>query len=170
MRVSEMRQTTLDNVAINQLALDDSVIWAATRFGLYSINPENEEILFHQSRAGVVDYDLNTIEVIGDEIWFAGNYGITFWNRKTDEWRSFPALELKADFRDIATTKNVIWLATDEGLLKYDRKRDYWRLYTETDGLISNNVFHIDPEDRYLWITTDKGVCKFHWKRKGRID
>jgi ligand-binding sensor domain-containing protein len=170
LRVSELRQTTLDNVAINQLAVDDSLIWAATRFGLYSIDIEDESVEFHGSRAGVIDYNLSAIEVIDDEIWFASQNGITFWNRRTDVWQSFPGLELTTQYRDIAATKKNIWFATDQGLLKYNRKRDYWRIFTEADGLINNNVFHIDPENSYLWITTATGISKFRWKRKGRID
>jgi len=170
MKVYEMSGRTLDNVSVNQLAIDDSIIWAATRFGLYSIDPYNDRIRFHGSRANVVDYDIKAVEVIGDEIWFAGPNGITYWNKKTDEWNSFPALEFKAEYRDIASTKNCVWFATNKGVLKYDRKREYWRLFTAKDGLINKDTYHIDPEDNHLWITTNHGITRFLWQRTGRID
>jgi len=168
--VHESHQTTLDNVQINQLADDGKSIWTATRFGLYQIDPLSDEIIFHGSRAVLPDYNLTALEVINEEIWIANGSGIAYWDRKTDEWHSFPGLILKAVIRDIAHTKNTVWFATDIGLLKYNRKQDYWRLFTEDDGLISNNTYHIDPDDKYLWISTEKGITSFRWRRKGRID
>ncbi len=170
MKVYELNETTLDNVAIYQLAIGKDLIWAATRYGLYSIDPENHKVRFHSSKAGVIDYNLRAIEIIGDEIWFASTNGISFWNRTSDTWTSFPALELNAHYRDIASTKNCVWFATDRGLLKYDREREYWRLFTKKDGLLSNNVFHLDPEHEYLWCTTDHGITAFLWNRDSRLD
>jgi hypothetical protein len=170
MKVYESTNTTLDHVKIRQLAWDDTLIWAATRHGLYSIDIEDDIINFHASRAASIDYDLSAIEIVDHEIWIANYYGIAHWNRKTGQWRSFPGLDFKADIRDIAVTKNVLWFATSEGLLKYDQKREYWRLFTEKDGLLSNDIFHIDPEDDRLWISTELGICSFRWKRQGRID
>ena len=93
-----------------------------------------------------------------------------YWNRKTDDWLSFPALQFSATINDIAATKSAIWFATDNGLLKYDREQNYWRLFTESDGLLDHKVYHIEIEDRYLWLSTSLGITRFRWKRKGRID
>ena len=170
MKISETFQTTLDNVFVNQLAHDGNLLWAATRFGLYSINPTTDDITFHASRAALPDYNLTAIEIIDDQIWIANKNSIAFWDRKKDQWHSFPGLILHAEIRDIAHTKNTLWFATDKGLLKYDQKKNYWRIFTEMDGLISNNTYHIDPEGKQLWISTDKGITSFRWRRKGRID
>ncbi len=172
MRVYEPRETILDHVPIYQLAVEKDIIWAATRFGLYQIDPYNQQITFFASRAGVVDFDLRTLEIVGDEVWFAGTGGISYWDRKSDEWYSFPNLDFKGIYRDILATKNTVWFATDRGLLKYNRKSEYWRLYTENDGMISSDVYHldIDPETNNIWLSTNKGITSFRWKRKGRID
>ena len=172
MRVYEPRETTLDHVPVYQLAIEDNIIWAASRFGLYRIDPFEDEITFIASRAGVVDYDLRAVEIIDNEIWSAGTGGISYWNRESDEWYSFPNLDFKGVYRDILATKNTIWFATDRGLLKYDRKKEYWRLFTEADGIISSNIYHLDmdPESNRLWMSTEDGITSFRWKRKGRID
>ena len=170
MKVYEMRETTLDNVAIYQIAVENNIIWAATRYGLYSIDPDNNKIQFHGSKANVIDYNLRAVEIIGEEIWFASSNGISYWDRGSDTWTSFPALELNAQYRDIASTKDCVWFATDRGLLKYDRPREYWRLFTRKDGLISENVYHIDPEMQYLWLSTDQGITAFLWNRENRLD
>jgi ligand-binding sensor domain-containing protein len=168
--IQESHETTLDNVRINQLAKDDSSIWAATRDGLYQIIYNTGEIYFHASRAVLSDYNLSAVEVIGDEIWIANGSGIAYWNRTKDEWHSFPGLILNARINDIDKTKNTIWFATDIGLLKYSRKQDYWRLFTEADGLIDSNTSRLEADGNYIWICTKEGVSSFRWRRKGRID
>ncbi|TFH01883.1 MAG: hypothetical protein E4H13_03645 [Calditrichales bacterium] len=155
---------------IYQLAYNDSLLWAATTFGLYSIDPGSGSIKFHTTRAAVSDYNLTAVAVVDDVVWMGGSYGVLYWDLSNDEWRSFPGLNFNAEIRDIAQTRNTIWFATNRGLLKYDRKRDYWRLFTQADGLISDNVFHVDPEGRDLWISTDKGITTFRWYRKSRLD
>jgi hypothetical protein len=171
MEIEEPYQTELDNLYISQLAEDSESIWAATRFGLYRIDPKTDQISFISSKAVLPDYDLQAIEIIDKEIWMANKHGIAFWNRETDEWHSFPALNLQAEIRDIAhTNKNTIWFATSSGLLKYDRKREYWRMYTTKDGLIDNDVYHLDPAGKEIWISTHEGISVFRWQRKGRLD
>jgi len=166
----ESHQTTLDDVQINQLAHDDTSIWIASKFGLYQIDPFSNEISFHGSRAVLPDYNLTAVEVVGKEIWVANSSGIAYWDRSSDEWHSFPGLDLNAEIRDIASTKNVIWFATNMGLLKYKRKQDYWRLFTEADGLIDNNIYHLNVDGKHIWISTATGITSFRWRRKGRID
>ena len=170
MKIGDPIESTLDNVRIYQLAYNDSLLWAATTFGLYSIDPGSGSIKFHTTRAAVSDYNLTAVAVVDDVVWMGGSYGVLYWDLSNDEWRSFPGLNFNAEIRDIAQTRNTIWFATNRGLLKYDRKRDYWRLFTQADGLISDNVFHVDPEGRDLWISTDKGITTFRWYRKSRLD
>lgn len=170
MKIYAPSQTILDNVQINQLAHDGEVLWAATRFGLYSFDPFKDDITFYSSRAVLPDYNPTAIEIVKDQIWIANKYGIAYWDRTSDQWWSFPGLIFQGEIRDIAFTKNIIWFATDQGLLRYSRDKNFWRLYDEKDGLISKNVFRLDPDGRRLWISTEKGITSFRWRRKGRID
>jgi ligand-binding sensor domain-containing protein len=162
--------TVLDNVRINQLAHDGQLLWAATRYGLYSIDTFKDAINFHSSKAVLPDYDPLAVEIVKNQIWFTNKYGIAYWDRSTDQWHSFPGLNFYGEIRDIAATKNTLWFATDLGLLRYNTERDYWRLYDERDGLINRNVYRLDPDGRRLWISTEKGITSFRWKRTGRTD
>jgi ligand-binding sensor domain-containing protein len=172
--IYELDQRTLDNYSINQLAIRGEIIWAATYGGLYSIDLSEEKINFHPSRAALPDQNLQAIEIINDKIWLANERGIAYWDLKNDKWKSFPALSLtrflsakesRIIFRDIDVTDEIIWFATNFGLLKFDQSKNYWFLYTVKDGLMSNNLFHIDPEGSYLWISTDEGLTRFLWRR-----
>jgi len=160
----------LDNVQINQLTHDGELLWAATRFGLYSIDSFNDDITFFSSRAVLPDYNPTAVEIVKDQIWIANKYGIAFWDRPSDQWRSFPELNFQGEIRDIVSTGNFLWFATNRGLLRYSPNDNFWRIYDEKDGLISKNVFRLDREGRHLWISTEKGITAFRWRRKGRID
>jgi len=170
MKIYQPSQNTLDNVQINQLTHDGELLWAATRYGLYSIDTFNDEITFYSSRAVLPDYNPTAVEIVDNQIWIANKYGIAYWDRTSDQWRSFPALNFQGEIRDIATSGKYIWFATNQGLLRYSPDENYWRIFDERDGLINKNVFRLDSQGRHLWISTEQGITSFRWKRKGRID
>ena len=148
----------------------DRKVWLATRFGLYSIDINKDEIFFHQCSITFNDQYLTALEIYKNEIWICNNYGIAYWDYKEDRWYSYPALTMKLIIRDMEATDNIFWFATDKGLLKFDRKDNYWRLFTKNDGLISNDVYHIDLEGDDIWISTDEGISLFYWNSKYRMD
>jgi ligand-binding sensor domain-containing protein len=170
MNIYRFSSDVLDNVQINQLTHDGDLLWTATRYGLYSVDPSNDKITFYSSRAVLPDYNPTAIEIVKDQIWIANKYGIAFWNRASDQWRSFPELNFQGEIKDITSTGNFLWFATNLGLLRYSLKDNFWRIYDEKDGLISKNIFHLDRDGQYLWISTEKGITAFRWRRKGRID
>jgi len=170
MEMYQPSQSTLDNVQITQLAHDGKLLWAATRYGLYSIDAFNDEIIFYSSKAVLPDYNPTALEIIENQIWTANKYGIAYWDRTSDQWHSFPALDFHGEIRDIAKTGKFIWFATNQGLLRYSPDDNYWRMFDERDGLINKNVFRLDPNRRNIWISTEKGITSFRWRRKGRID
>ena len=169
-KVYESNQTVLDHVMIHQLAYKDSLVWAATRFGLYSIDITRDKIVNYPTRAAMVDYNLTAIETSENELWMANKNGVAWWDQIKDEWHSFPDLDLRPSIRDIAFTENCVWFATDMGVLKFDRIRNYWRLFTENDGLINRDTYHLDPEKEFLWISTAAGISRFRWFSADRID
>jgi ligand-binding sensor domain-containing protein len=77
---------------------------------------------------------------------------------------------MKFIIRDIESSDDVVWFATDKGVLKYDRLENYWRIFTKEDGLMSNDVYHLDLEGDILWISTDTGITLFYWNDPYRMD
>ena len=170
MKIYHPSQSTLDNVQINQLTHDGELLWAATRYGLYSIDTFNDEITFYSSKAVLPDYNPSAVEIVDNQIWIANKYGIAYWDRTSDQWGSFPALNFQGEIRDIAISGKYIWFATNQGLLRYSPDENYWRLFDERDGLINRNTYRLEPQGRNLWISTEKGLTSFRWRRKGRND
>ncbi len=56
--------------------------------------------------------------------------------------------------------EGVIWAGSSTGLIKFDGT--YFTLYTENDGLLSNDIWALETtEDGLVWIGTVKGACTF---------
>ena len=162
--------TSIDNVEIKQLTIYQDTIYLATKLGLFGIDFKEKNVRFISAKSAIPDFNLTSIGANKNEIWIANNYGIAFLNKTQDSWFNFSDLNIKPDVRDIAFTDMVVWFATNQGLMKYDRETNNWRMFTTRDGLIDNNVYHIDVENDNLWLSTEKGFTIFNFNRPGRLD
>jgi hypothetical protein len=169
-RVEGISATQIDNVEINQLSVYNDTLYMATRQGLYQSDLKEMNVRFYASRAAIPDFNLTAINSNKDEIWFANEFGITYIEKNNNTWHSFSDLSIKPEIRDIAFTDKSVWFATSKGLMKYNREMNGWTLFTIKDGLISNDVYHIDVENDNLWLSTEKGFTIFNYNRQGRLD
>ena len=169
-RVEGLTGSAIDNVEINQLTVFRDTLYLATLHGLYSVDIKEKNVKFHASKAAIPDFNLKAINTYKNEVWFANDYGIAYVDKSKNSWFSFADLSIKPEFRDIAFTDSTVWFATNKGLMKYDREMNNWRLFTTSDGLIDNNVYHIDVENDNLWLSTEKGFTIFNYSSPGRLD
>jgi len=169
-RVEGISGTQIDNIEINQLAVYNDTLYMATRLGLYGADLKEMNVNLYASGASIPDFNLTAIEANEKEIWLANNNGVAFIDKEINSWFAFSDLSIKPKFRDIAFTDSTVWFATNKGLMKYDREMNNWRIFTTSDGLIDNNVYHIDVENDNLWLSTEKGFTIFNYNRPGRLD
>lgn len=163
----------LNNTTIYRLSISDSLVYMASRNGIYTFDLENKKVSFLNTGSAILDINLTAIQVNqGGDIWTAGQKGIINYSKAEDKWQSFPDIVryIHGKINDIQFTKRRVWFATDDGLLKYEPRKDYWYLYTTEDGLPSNKVFRVDPDGKNLWLSTAAGMTIFRWKRKGRTE
>ncbi len=96
--------------------------------------------------------------------------GVIFYNRDT----LFSLKKSDGLLSDLSTevfveNDSVVWLATSSGVNKIviNRANNYKiYTYTNTEGLISNEVTDIDMTDNYIWIATKKGLNFIDKKEK----
>jgi ligand-binding sensor domain-containing protein len=162
--------TQIDNVEIHQITEWNDTLYLATKLGLYSMDLKGKKVKFISSRSAIPDFNLTSINSHENEIWIGNSYGIAYKNLLTNSWGSFPDLSIKPEIRDIAFTNSAVWFATNKGLMKFNREMNSWRLFTTSDGLINNNVYHIEVENDNLWLSTEKGFTIFRFNRPGRLD
>lgn len=170
LRIANVHGDVLNRSVVNQMDLSRDTLWIAARYGLYSLNVESGELEHHPSSAAMPDYNPHAVEKAGNRVWLAGEYGIYYLDISRMQWKSFPHLSFKSNFRDILSTKDAVWFATANGLLKYSFNTNYWRLFTTEDGLASNDLYNLDLDENYLWVSTSAGITKFLFNSKDRID
>jgi len=172
-RVNESADTRLDNVPVNMIdALDDSTLVLATRNGLYNYHIQLDRFSVFQTGSALLDVRVSAVAVHDNRLWISNEYGISYQEIESGDWKSFTGLSNQADVssRDIAFTENVVWFATRSGLLKYDFERDYWYLYTTKDGLVHNDIYHIDIDGDFMWLSTAAGLTSFRWWSPDRLE
>jgi len=117
---------------------------------------------------GLLGTDVQAMALDGSSLWVGGINrltplkGITYWNRKTDEWRYFEARLttglLSDDVLAITVDGSRVWFGTLEGLALYEKGRGEWRTYTVFDGLSDNTVYDVVVDSAYVWIATEDGL------------
>lgn len=171
-RIEESNDTMLDNIPVYRIVSSKSLIYMATRNGIYTYDIEKDKTRYLKARSTALDLFISTINVHENELWAAGKYGIMKYDSKKGEWKTFVGIleTIKGNINAIEFMENSVWFATDNGLLKYDRKRNYWYLYTVEDGLADNEVYNIIPDNEDIWLCTKKGISIFRWYREGRFE
>ena len=168
----ESKNTTLDNVPVFKISATDSLLYFATREGIYQYELSNDDLQFVNTGSAILDLYISAVNIQTDTIWAAGEYGIIFYDPVGDRWQSFTNIRqaVFGTIYDINFSGNNIWFATDDGLLKYDKKRDYWYLYTEKDGLADRHVYSVTVDADDLWLCTNAGLTLFRWYRGSRTE
>jgi len=71
----------------------------------------------------------------------------------------------------IAKRGSEIWVGTvDGGLRIYRQEKNEWEKYTVVQGLLSNDINHIEFEGDYVWIgTLNKGISVIYYPAKNKF-
>lgn len=104
---------------------------------------------------------------------FATRFGMFELNRLLGGWRHYshqkgnpnsPASnKVRVVCCDPRAPDRYIWLGTDgSGLCMIDRYTQQWKRITTEDGLSSNVIYGILPDDAgHLWLSTTRGLCAY---------
>ncbi|WP_418638289.1 histidine kinase [Winogradskyella sp.] len=67
---------------INVITSDEKSIWIATDKGLQNYNYENQEVITVNREVGIESYNINSIVVLEDDVFFGSNMGLYKFNKK----------------------------------------------------------------------------------------
>ena len=140
-------------------------IWIGTHRGAFRMNLENGKL----GRLNVPDIsgnrEIKDIEYSDDKIWLVIDYELKSIDRKTADVKDYPEVIQYNGLNNIAVRDTLIAAATSSGLLLIvDGKASHYYLYTESDGLISNQIRDLIFDGDYIWLGTDRGLSRF-WYR-----
>ncbi|MBK7092677.1 MAG: hypothetical protein IPH59_13315 [bacterium] len=157
---------------IYDLAKGDSVIYAATDLGIFSLvwgGSEWKRILLDSPHLRAEVYQ---IQVVDSLLYSVGEDGVIILNLKSMASRVFDRNSVfkNADLTAMLVHDNVIWAGGVSGLYRYNSRKDNWYRYTTNDGLISLRVRSIIGDGDYVWIGTERGISRFRWNDFDRSD
>lgn len=70
--------------------------------------------------------------------------------------------------KDLLVDGDVLWVGTSGGVIRYDTKTDRFKLYDNTNGLLSNGIFHLSKLDGRLVVGTYGGGFSIFDERNER--
>jgi ligand-binding sensor domain-containing protein len=140
---------------VNAIAKDNQNLYIGYHYGLM-IN--NEKIDLPEVKA--IAYDSNYIFLGTDEGLYQltiNNYQLRIFNKDNS---GLPSNKINS----LAKEGDTIYIGTDLGLCSY--KENNWEIYTQTDGLLSNNCLKPEKNKEKLFFATDKGLSIFYKETK----
>ncbi|MCB0283587.1 MAG: response regulator [Calditrichaeota bacterium] len=139
------------------------------KFKRYYHDPENENSL---SASAV--WSLNVSK--SGKLWIATpGSGINLFDPKTESFKR--KFHIDNDLSSLSHNwvgvvyedhAGILWATTwYSGLNKLDQKTGKFKVYTESDGLRSNQILGIlEDNNGYLWLGTNTGLCRFDPKQE----
>lgn len=147
---------------VNDVALRDNLLWAATEGGVVAWDLRSGESVKFTTEHGLAANRTTTIAVgLDGRIWVGTAAGVSRYDGQA--WQTFTAADgLAGDATtDLLVDRDgVVWAAAAQGLSRYDGRA--WRSYT-SDALLAPlpdgavRALALAP-DNHLWLATDRGV------------
>ncbi|MEM1095284.1 MAG: two-component regulator propeller domain-containing protein [Bacteroidota bacterium] len=152
-------------------ATADGGLWISTRLGLAYKPPGAQD--FTAYRTPITTTTNVTYEDAAGRLWIGTDNGLCRMDRDTEAFTCFQQdLEVRTTLTsDIIwtmttepTTPGLLWVGTiGGGLCAHVIDTDLFRCFTVQDGLQSNVVYGVLPDDRgHLWLSTNAGLVRFH--------
>ncbi|MFZ0548758.1 MAG: ATP-binding protein, partial [Candidatus Promineifilaceae bacterium] len=145
----------------------DGILWVLTAAALFRFDTETEQFTPYP---GLPDRSLETLQI--DEtgtVWIGGPGLLSRFDPQTGQYDNYTH-----DPNDPTSMSNgqptgvhqgndgSFWISTESGLLHLDPETETFTRYTESDGLPSDAVLSILPDEQgYLWLSTYHGLSRF---------
>jgi ligand-binding sensor domain-containing protein len=152
---------------VNDLALVDGLLWAATDGGLvvWEVAGNSAEAVKFTVDHGLAANRVTSVAIGRDDAVWAGTVGgLSRYDGR--EWQTFRTTDgLPADvIHDLAIDRDgYVWVATSSGLGRYDGRN--WRTFSDRGVLAplpGSEVISlaVDPANR-LWVGTNQGLARY---------
>ncbi|KAA3619772.1 MAG: hypothetical protein DWQ05_03325 [Calditrichaeota bacterium] len=154
------------------IEINENLLWAATDYGIYVYNIEEDTGGFVDDVNGPVGERITAVTAFKSEVWFGTSRGIFPYDIEKKEWLGLPEKNFSIDalIYEMAADKHSIWAATDQGVYKLNRRLRNWVHYTKQDGLSGNTVRAVLLDGDYVWFGTPEGLTLFYWNDPNRVD
>ncbi len=156
----------LPDLTIYTLENINDALWIGTNRGVYRLDYKSgklEQLNIWQVSGPTDVYDISAGP---NKIWIATGENLVAIDPRTGDVTDYPEVYNYGGVRSVDSQGDIVAAATGDGLLLYffGKKKYHNYLYTENDGLPSNNIKAVRFDGDYLWIGSDQGLTRF-WHR-----
>ncbi|MAZ61637.1 MAG: hypothetical protein CMG50_05630, partial [Candidatus Marinimicrobia bacterium] len=67
--------------------------------------------------------------------------------------------------KDICHCNNYLWINSINKAVLLNLYNNKSTIYNQSDGIIGDNINHIDCDDSWVWFSTNKGVSMYNWRK-----
>ncbi|MFQ5650544.1 MAG: hypothetical protein ACE5IY_11435 [bacterium] len=161
------RAEGLDDAAITAIAIDEQreVAWIGAwgrEGGLYRYDLNDTRSPGHNYTYGLAHRSVTSIAVAGDRVWVGTGAGVSRYNTKTDDWRTFTTEDGLSNSAVITLARDgkhrAVWAATEWGLNCYDERQERWHQFFKTENGLAHNIvlaIAIDEDNDKVWFGTE---------------
>lgn len=168
----------LDEILSNDFVIDlaerqDGLLWLSlAKNGLMCLNPNNNSIVDHWTR-DTLKYPSTTIwnlEIVEGQLFFTvqgeGLWQLDIYSKSITKYSKYQGLCSNNVEGLILDGKNDLWIYSSSGISWFDRENKKFRTFTESDGMISQNIRDADLlSNGQILLVTDKGLIEFDPER-----
>ncbi len=144
---------------------NDSCFWMANWDNVVRFNKYSQQITYLSKKLFNMDNIQHIMRDKNGYLWISAEFGgivvfDTEQNRVVQRYCDVGAKSKQNVFMTLQQNDSIVWAATSNGLYKINTNNKGIKVYTEKEGLPSNNTVGLifDTENK-LWITTTKGLA-----------
>ena len=160
------------NLCAEIRTLPDGELGVGTNNGLFRLDPVSGVFTPLADSSALMGMVRNIFYDEARNLLFASAHFNGFWVFKKENGKWTKTYELlKGQFTNCfhpVPGTDALWIGTGQGLICFNLKTFQYRLYTVADGLPSNNIYGILPDDTpleggggVLWLSTNRGISCF---------
>lgn len=118
---------------------------------------------FYQARwiSSLPNNNVTDIEVTGDSVWFATDYGLSLYNRRKDSWYNYDQRQglYSIQILDLLIHDGMLYIASEKGINTLHLASGLMRrVKDENVGLAT--VYQIAAQEDTLWAATNRGILR----------
>jgi len=141
-------------------------LWIASHAGLYQFDRKTNQFIHHNISGA--NRKLTLYEDSAGVLW-VGTSGDGLQRIDGDQYKTYRSdLDEPESFSNntvntvLEDKSGVLWIGTAGGLDRFDRQAETFKHYTESDGLLADEVLGIlGDEAGNLWLSTASGITRF---------
>ncbi|KOY85938.1 hypothetical protein AD998_07085 [bacterium 336/3] len=163
-----------EDLHTTDICVAQSGIWFASyQDGVYYYNYQTGETTWINTKSHNLVSDLvnDIFEDSHKRIWICTNYGISIYDGgKITNYSKKNDLPSEYTINATEDKNGNVWIATFGGLLRFSRETQKFDLITETNGILSNNLYAILVDKKnQVWLGTQIGISRLNIDAKGNI-